>query len=235
MTVQPFNYPVPCLRMLFRHSLVCLLLLSISSLYSCKGKAGKAPDTAETASFEGELETVEKTDPYGNTERYSRRLENYAKEGRYSKMSPEGELIETANYHNDTLHGARVLYYENGDTLIVENYVHGHFVGVYRAYYEGGALELEGSYTANSMEGEWKRYYPNGQLMETVSFQDNQENGPFVEYHENGNLKAEGYYKDGDNEHGLLKVYDAQGELVKTMNCQHGVCRTVWEKEGETD
>ena len=71
--------------------------------------------------------------------------------------------------------------------------------------------------------------------MEEVSFQDNQENGPFTEYHENGQLKAEGYYQEGDNEHGLLKIYDKQGELVKTMNCQHGVCRTVWEKNENSD
>ncbi len=219
-------------------NLIAVLIL-FAGLAACSNQSDPSGRTADLPAGEtiddSELEVVEKTDAYGNTERYTRRLDDYAKEGKYSKMSPEGNLIESAHYHNDTLHGLRVIYYENGDTQIVEQYEHGLFAGPYQAYYEGGDLELEGIYTANSMEGVWKRYYPNGQLMETVSFQDNQENGPFTEYHENGKLKAEGYYKDGDNEHGLLKIYDQEGELVKTMNCQHGVCRTVWEKEGNMD
>lgn len=217
-----------------KYFFLALLVLTIG-LSACRNNSrtndsGNTPAQQEPMP-EDDLEVVEKTDAYGNTERYTRRLDDYAKEGKYSKMSPEGNLIETANFHNDTLNGLRVIYYESGDTQIVEHYKNGMFVGPYQAFYEGGNLELEGSYAANSMEGTWKRFYPTGQLMEEVNFQDNQENGPFTEYHENGQLKAEGYYKDGDNEHGLLKIYDEQGELVKTMNCQHGVCRTVWEKE----
>lgn len=217
--------------------LVCALIFC-SLLTSCKNRSeatGSAGKSANEATVGDDLEVVEKTDPYGNTERYTRRLADYAKEGQYSKMSPAGELLETANYRNDTLHGLRVLYYETGDTQIVERYDNGQFSGPYKAFYEDGNLELEGVYVANYMEGIWKRYYSGGQLMEEVKFQDNQENGPFMEYHENGKIKAEGYYKDGDNEHGLLKIYDEEGELVKSMNCQHGVCRTVWEKEANAD
>ena len=220
-------------------SFLIYALILLIAFSACKNNADapgqKAENTANAPLASKDLEVVEKTDPYGNTERYTRRLDDYAKEGQYSKMSPEGELLETAQYHNDTLHGLRVIYYESGDTQIVERYENGSFSGPYKAYYEDGGVELEGAYTANSMEGTWKRYYPDGQLMEEVSFQDNQENGPFVEYHENGKIKAEGYYKDGDNEHGLLKIYDETGEMVKTMNCQHGVCRTVWEKEASSD
>lgn len=177
------------------------------------------------------MEIVEKTDAHGNIERYSRRVDDYAKEGQYSLISPEGNLLETAEYHNDTLHGIRVLFFENGDTQVVERYDYGIFAGPFQAYYEGGILELEGNYEANVMEGTWKRYYKSGKLMEEVTFQDNAENGPFTEYYENGKIKAEGYYKDGDNEHGSLKIYNEEGVLVKTMDCQHGVCRTIWEKE----
>ena len=51
------------------------------------------------------------------------------------------------------------------------------------------------------------------------------------EYFRNGNLEAEGTYRNGDNEHGLLKLYNEEGELIKTMNCEDGVCRTVWKKD----
>jgi len=203
----------------------CLKLFTVLGmlylLAACGGENGLA---------EG-LEWVERTDSYNNLERYSRRTADYAKEGQLMRISPEGNVIELAEYQNDTLNGKRIMFAENGDTLVVEHYENGLFHGEYRAYYEGSLLELVGEYTANSMEGEWKRFYPNGQLMEIVSFSDNQENGPFIEYHENGSLKAEGYYRNGDHEHGLLKLYDEAGELEKTMNCENGICRTVWSKK----
>ncbi len=177
------------------------------------------------------LEWVERTDAYNNLERYSRRTADYAKEGELMRISPDGNVIELAEYENDTLNGKRIMFAENGDTLVIEHHQEGLFHGEYRAYYDGGKLELMGTYTANSMEGEWKRFYQNGQLMEVVSFSDNEENGPFIEYHENSQLKAEGYYRNGDHEHGLLKLYDEAGELEKTMNCEDGICRTVWTKE----
>ncbi|NBC06267.1 MAG: hypothetical protein GVY26_03635 [Bacteroidetes bacterium] len=180
------------------------------------------------------MEQVEHVDNYGYTEKYTRDKETYAKEGLYQQFDEKDRLLEEAQYKNDTLHGMRILYYEQGDTQIVEHYQYGRFEGPYRTYYEGGALEQEGQYVDNEMTGYWKRYYENGQLMEKVQFENNIENGPFIEYYENGALKAEGAYLDGDNEHGLLKLYDESGELIRKMECERGICRTVWER-GESD
>ena len=72
--------------------------------------------------------------------------------------------------------------------------------------------------------------------MEEVTFgDDNKENGPFREFHENGQLKTEGSYLDGDNEHGELKKYDENGELTETMDCQRGICRTVWTRTQQAE
>ena len=190
-------------------------------------------DTSSVAT--SDLESVENTDSYGFSEKYTRRKSNYAKEGTYLKMDKEGRIFEEALYHNDTLNGLRILYYETGDTQIVETYSNGLFEGDYRAFYENGQLELEGNYEYNEMTGEWKRYYDTGELMETVTFSENEENGPFYEYYQNGNLKAEGYYKNGDNEHGLLKKYNEEGKLIQTMNCENGICRTVWKDKSVED
>lgn len=181
------------------------------------------------------LEEVVSKDDYGNTETYQRRRDNYAREGWYTLTNPQGVVIERKQYANDTLDGPRIIFYDTGDTNIVEHYRAGLFEGAYRNYYEDGTLMQEGRYTDNAMEGEWKTYYPSGQLMETVTFRDNQENGPFIEYHGNGQLKAEGYYRDGDNEDGSLKLYNENGELIRTMHCEKGVCRTVWAAEGEAE
>lgn len=64
--------------------------------------------------------------------------------------------------------------------------------------------------------------------MEWVCFEDNVENGFFIEYYENGNLKVEGVYFNGDNEYGLFKFYDEQGEFKCKMNCEQGICCIIW-------
>ena len=187
------------------------------------------------AAAASDLERVEDTDSYGYLEMYSRRKSNYAKEGLYTKMDPEDRIVEESFYHNDTLDGPRILYYESGDTQIIENYTKGQFEGIYKAFYENGQLELEGNYEYNSMTGEWKRFYDSGEVMEIVTFSDNEENGPFYEYYKNGNLSTEGYYRNGDNEDGLLKKYNEEGKLIQTMNCEMAICRTIWKEGGQKE
>lgn len=175
------------------------------------------------------LETIENKNSAGYTERYTRRTNDYAKEGLYIKMDAMGNKIEEAQYKNDTLHGWRVLYAEKGDTQTVENYKMGTFDGEFRVYYDSGKLKLLGYYENNAMTGKWKGYYDNGALKEEVQFQNNAENGPFVEYYPNGKLKTEGTYLNGDTEHGELKEYNEEGILAKRKMCNNGICKTIWE------
>ncbi|MDZ4679005.1 MAG: toxin-antitoxin system YwqK family antitoxin [Saprospiraceae bacterium] len=204
------------------------LLLLMGAVTGC-GSSGTPSDKGlQSGEDDANLEVIEATTEDGYLERFSRRKADYAREGAYYKLNPDGQLIELAHYENDTLHGQRILFFATGDTLQIEHYQRGFFEGNYQAFYPGGKLELEGVYVANTMDGLWKGYYENGQLKETVTFRENEENGPFVEYHPNGQLKAEGYYKNGDKEEGLLKLYNENGKLVKTMNCNSGICRTIW-------
>jgi antitoxin component YwqK of YwqJK toxin-antitoxin module len=177
------------------------------------------------------LETVTEQDEFGNTITYKRRKIDAARQGLAQTTDPAGQLIEMANYVSDTLDGQRIIFYVTGDTNIVETYRMGFFDGPYRLYYEEGVLKQEGQYQNNELVGIWRAYHDNGQLKEEVRFENNEENGPFVEYHANGNLAAEGSYLDGDNEHGELKIYDEQGELLRAMMCDQGRCRTTWSAE----
>ena len=201
-----------------------ILLILLLFLGACKDQPG-------STAASGNLESVEAKDAYGYLEKFTRDRETFAREGGYQRLDSLGRLLEEANFRRDTLDGLRILYYESGDTQVVEHYEMGNFVGAYRAFYPNGQLEIEGNYEFNSMEGPWRRYYESGALMEIVTFADNEENGAFYEYYENGNSKAEGTYLNGDNEHGLLKLFDEEGELIKTMNCEKGICRTVWKKD----
>jgi antitoxin component YwqK of YwqJK toxin-antitoxin module len=179
------------------------------------------------------LEFVEKKDDFGYTLKFHRKPASGALQGWLNKYDTANRLIESAHYDNDTLHGLRILYFDNGDTMSLETYNRGSFEGLFRAWHENGKIEIEGTYADNAMAGIWKAFYENGRLKETVTFANGAENGPFVEYFEDGTLKAEGTYRDGDNEHGLLRVYDESGQLLRTMMCDMGVCKTI--QSGNTD
>ncbi len=175
-----------------------------------------------------DLETITNTTDLGYTEKYQRRKTDFAREGWTEITDSNGILVEKAQYKHDTLDGLRILYYENGDTNIVETYRKGIFDGTYSLYYKNGQIKQQGEYINNEMTGNWLQYHENGQLKEKVQFERNLENGPFVEYHENGKIAAEGHYADGDNEEGELKIYNKQGILSKIMQCEHGRCTTIW-------
>ncbi len=179
-----------------------------------------------------DMEVISMKDEYNNILEYSRNKLDYAKHGLFLRKDSLGRILEAAHYINDTLDGMRTIFYpETGTRQIVENYEKGNFNGLYQVFYPNGKLQQEGHYIQNVMDSIWVRYYDTGQVMEEVMFRDNEENGPFKEYHINGNIKAEGTFREGDNEHGLLKLFDENGELVKTMNCKNGICKTIWKKE----
>ncbi len=148
--------------------------------------------------------------------------------GPYLRYSATDTLLEEARFVDGTLQGERKLYYPNGTIQIVEHYEGGLFHGLYQTYYPNGTLKLEGEYVNNKMEGIWKGYYETGELFEEVTFEDNLENGPFTEYFKSGVVEVKGTYLDGDNEDGELLFYDEEGELIKSMNCDRGLCRTTW-------
>lgn len=200
-------------------SVFWVLLLSLGACQSPEKKGPKG------------TELVEETDPSGFTERYFRSKSSGQKEGRYLMLRPDGSLIEEAFYRNGALHGKRILYFENQDTMTVETHVNGQYQGPYRSYYKDGTLKISGEYTDNKMQGWWLKYYPTGELMEKVTFVDNQEHGPFIEYHKNGQISVEGQYIDGDNENGELKFYTETGIHYRTMRCDTGLCRTIWRRE----
>ena len=194
------------------YSNLTLVLCILSLLVACSNRT----ELIENRDAEGRL-----------TERFERRTDDFAREGRYEAFDSEGKVIEQANYRNDTLHGERRLFYPDGKVQAIEQYVDGRFAGEYQYFYDDGKLELRGNYVDGAMNGIWTRYYRNGQIMEEVTFVDNEENGPFVEYFESGNLKAEGTYQDGDQEQGILKIYNEDGQLARTMQCDRGICRTI--------
>ncbi len=176
--------------------------------------------------------THERTDvksATGETERFERRKRDFAKDGLYQKFYASGILAEQATYRGDTLHGERTFYFPNGKMERSENYTAGVLQGIFKQYREDGSLFLEQQFVDGALEGLSLRYYPNGQLEEKVTLRQNEENGPFTEYYANGKIKTEGHYIYADDtplEQGELREYDSTGILIRTANCEKGVCLT---------
>jgi len=164
------------------------------------------------------------------TESYEIDKESKKKTGIYQRFN-NNILVEEAIYLNDTLHGTRTLFFDDGTKEIEESYVHGIFHGPFYTYHPEGSLKLQGQYENGTMESTWIKYYVAGQIMERVEMHQNNENGPFEEFYENGNIKAKGTYLDGDNEDGELLLYDENGDLERKMDCDKGICHTTWSKE----
>lgn len=179
-------------------------------------------------------ETVDAKDAQGRTIRYERRKKDFAKDGLYQRFGENGNLVEEAEYANDTLHGFRKYYYPNESLESVEHFNNGTYHGKYEQYYQDGQLHIEQTFVQGALQGLSLSYYPNGNLKEKVTLKDNDEYGPFLEYYENGVLKTEGNYIPGDDfplEEGVLKEYDEKGELIRVADCKAGRCTTQWKKE----
>ncbi len=200
-------------------TLTLLLLTALMSLTACS-----------------DLERVEVRNEEGVvTERFYRSTTDSLRQGKYETFDRNGKLIEVANYKDDYLDGLRTLYYPDGAKQYEETHVAGKFDGPYRAFYPGGQLQLEGQYVADLGVGTWTGYYADGQKKEEVTMDGNASDGPFREYHPNGKLKAEGKYVAGDREDGELLLYDVNGDLERKMQCDRGVCRTMWQSETATE
>jgi antitoxin component YwqK of YwqJK toxin-antitoxin module len=189
---------------------------------------------AAPANDENKIKTlaVDTLNGFGEKEYFFVNPETGKKQGAYKRWSKAGKLIEECVYADGKLDQMRVLYFENGDTQIVENYRQGIFHGSYRSFYPNKKIQFTGQYKYNQMEGLWVKFYADGSIMEKVQFRKNLENGPFQEFYPDGTLKTTGSYLNGDNEHGQLKMYDETGRHIRTMECQEGICKTVWQLDG---
>ena len=147
--------------------------------------------------------------------------------GIYEKFDEKGRQTEYAEYKDGLLHGERRIY-EDGRLYSIEHHNADQVEGPYKVFFPNGQLQLETQYVNNEISGELKGYYPSGKLKEIVQMKANQENGAFTEFYENGNKKAEGTYKEGAKEDGLLLMYDTTGVLIRKMECADGICHTIW-------
>lgn len=149
------------------------------------------------------------------------------KDGKYIKFYPDGKMWDSCAYKMNKLEGQRKLFSKTGQAEIIENYKDGVMDGDYFVLYPNGKPKLKQTYVDGVLTGISFGYHPNGNLREKVTMKNNEENGGFEEYYEDGKLHWKGTYLNGNNEQDTLYEYSPDGELIKKMLCQMGVCHTI--------
>ena len=151
--------------------------------------------------------------------------------GPYVRYSADGRMLDSCGYTDNKIHGIRKIFGENGNPEILESYEMGKFNGPYISFYPNGTIRKKMKYIDNKIEGELTEYHPNGKLKAILHMQDNLENGPFREFYPDGTIHWEGFYLNGEYEQDTLNEYNPQGQLIRKLFCEKGICQTVWTLE----
>ena len=188
-------------------------------------------------------------------------FENNMYQGKWKFYHKDGKTIkQIVEYVNDTLHGIREDYWENGNIKSSVNIINGKHNGESRHYFENGDLEeknilkdgvLHGSmikyYKNKNIESErkyWngelidscKSYYENGQLRLLQFFDldtiSMKKSGTQINYYPSGKIEAEITYND--NIANLKRYYESGNleEISTKINDKHHGEVTVYHENG---
>ena len=123
--------------------------------------------------------------------------------GEFLEYSDSGILYSASVYKNDTLQGARKIYYSSGQLHFLYNYLDGN--------YHGEAYEFDKDSVIISIFN-----YNKGKLVRRESINrfdsENNKTGIWKTYSNSGVLREEGNYKKGKRD-GIFKQYKYNGEL----------------------
>lgn len=98
------------------------------------------------------IETTEAKNDRGQLERWQRRKDNFAKEGLFQRFSPEGVLLEEANYRADSLDGERKFYSSKGILESIERYQNNKIHGKFQGFYENGQVKIETGFRSGCID-----------------------------------------------------------------------------------
>jgi antitoxin component YwqK of YwqJK toxin-antitoxin module len=93
-------------------------------------------------------------------EYYSENLKN----GKSTKLYPDGTVAEVKNFVNDTAQGEWIKYYSNGVISLKSTIQDGKINGKFEAWFENDTLQFSGEYRNDKREGTWLIYEKDGKL-----------------------------------------------------------------------
>lgn len=142
------------------------------------------------------------------------------KNGKYTKYSEEGKIMEEGNYINDKQEGEWKYFHLNGNLKAIGKFLGG----------DGSNLGNTGI-PRNGREGTWKFYYESGKIEETRPYNNGLINGLSIEYYENGNKKGEGTYVQDELDGKWIGYYETglkQWETIYSHGKRNGQAKNYY-------
>lgn len=99
-------------------------------------------------------------------------------------------IMMTEHYENDSLHGPKVTYFDNGNIAEKANYTHGKLQGEKIIYSEKGVVLEHLQYVNGELHGPARFYNGKGELLTEGNYKKDRHHGIW-KYYENGKLKEE--------------------------------------------
>ncbi len=169
--------------LVFRLSVVHYFLILLTFSYACS--SGTDPDESFDQKGNRVITKMYDKDHVQFIKTY---LDKSQKNYTYVSYYPDGKIMDSASYVNDTVDGKRKFYEEATGLTHIENYKNGILQGIHKAVYSNGICSFEGFRKNNQKVGEWEFRYANGNLI-TYEFYDSAGNlKHFRKYDEDGNL-----------------------------------------------
>ncbi len=148
--------------------------------------------------------------------------------GSWDRFYPDGNLMATMNYVQDTTIVEATFYHPDGKTAMTQ----GKFIkkkkeGNWKLWNTDGALISDENFIDSLLEGTCKYFYPGGKTLKIEEYKKGQKNGPFTEYYENGKKRAEGTYLM-DEKDGAYKAWFESGNTDCEGKYYRGTQDGMW-------
>jgi antitoxin component YwqK of YwqJK toxin-antitoxin module len=160
-------------------------------------------------------------------------IENHMFQGKWKFYRKDGETIkQIVEYINDTLHGIRKDYWENGNLKSTATNIKGKQNGETFHYFETGELEETNFLKNSELHGPMKHFFKNGKIEYVRKYWNGKRKDTCITYYENGKtkrlqinnldtlaMKVSGkeyvYYESGELKAVVdFKDYTANGNLI---------------------
>jgi antitoxin component YwqK of YwqJK toxin-antitoxin module len=129
---------------------------------------------------------------------------NLKKDSIWTNFGPSGRLSNKETYKNDSLDGAKVIYYVPEDLndkskvpSAVMMYKNGALHGEYKEYFMSNTLKMKGMYENGKKVGPWEEFHPNGKRSILYRYKDGVKHGWAIAYDTNMKRIGEQYYYHG--------------------------------------
>lgn len=92
------------------------------------------------------------------------------REGLWRTYNEDGDLVESASYAQNKLHGKRCFYYPGGALLSVCTWVDSLREGSYVQYFRGGAKEIQATFHGDVLDGQYTSWGSDGKPTSTGTY-----------------------------------------------------------------